>query len=110
MTSENNRTRRLAFPDDTDSYLGTGRRYGAGANPLVEYGLMGALMSVPMVVWIRHRERTWSNGLEMTLATVRRTNRREVAVHGFTSYRRGAFGPCRRAVGTVEADPEWGRR
>jgi hypothetical protein len=35
---------------------------------LVEYGLMGASMSVPMVAWMRHRGHSWSDGLEMTLA------------------------------------------
>lgn len=38
------------------------------ANPLVEYGLMGAFMSAPMVAWMRHRGHTWSDGLEMTVA------------------------------------------
>jgi len=38
------------------------------ANPLVEYGLMGASMSAPMVVWMRHRGHTWSDGLEMMAA------------------------------------------
>jgi len=36
------------------------------ANPLVEYGLMGAFMSAPMVAWMRHRGHSWSDGLEMT--------------------------------------------
>ncbi len=38
------------------------------ANPLVEYGLMGASMSVPMVAWMRRRGHAWSDGLEMTAA------------------------------------------
>ena len=38
------------------------------ANPLVEYGLMGASMAAPMVAWMRHRGHSWSEGLEMTLA------------------------------------------
>jgi hypothetical protein len=37
---------------------------------LVEYGLMGAFMSVPMVAWMRHRGHSWSDGLEMTAAMV----------------------------------------
>ncbi len=37
-------------------------------NPLVEYGLMGASMSVPMVAWMRRRGHAWSDGLEMTAA------------------------------------------
>ncbi|MCA1716685.1 MAG: hypothetical protein LC781_07425, partial [Actinobacteria bacterium] len=38
------------------------------ANPFVEYGLMGASMSAPMVAWMRHRGHSWSDGLEMTVA------------------------------------------
>ena len=38
------------------------------SNPLVEYGLMGVSMSVPMVAWMRHRGHSWSDGLEMTAA------------------------------------------
>ena len=38
------------------------------ANPLVEYGLMGASMSAPMVAWMRYRGHAWSDGLEMTVA------------------------------------------
>ena len=38
------------------------------SNPLVEYGLMGASMSTPMVAWMRYRGHSWSDGLEMTLA------------------------------------------
>ena len=38
------------------------------ANPLVEYGLMGVFMSVPMVAWMRHRGHAWSDGGEMTAA------------------------------------------
>ncbi len=38
------------------------------SNPLVEYGLMGASMSTPMVAWMRYRGHPWSDGLEMTLA------------------------------------------
>ncbi len=38
------------------------------ANPLVEYGLMGASMAVPMVAWMRHRGHSWSDGLQMTVA------------------------------------------
>ena len=38
------------------------------ANPLVEYGLMGAFMSAPMVAWMRYRGHSWSDGLEMTVA------------------------------------------
>lgn len=35
---------------------------------LVEYGLMGAFMSAPMVAWMRYRGHSWADGLEMTLA------------------------------------------
>ncbi len=38
------------------------------ANPLVEYGLMGASMVAPMVAWMRYRGHSWSDGLEMTVA------------------------------------------
>lgn len=38
------------------------------ANALVEYGLMGAFMSAPMVAWMRYRGHAWSDGLEMTAA------------------------------------------
>jgi hypothetical protein len=38
------------------------------ANPLVEYGLMGAFMSAPMVAWMRYRGHAWSDGGEMTAA------------------------------------------
>lgn len=38
------------------------------ATPLVEYGLMGASMSAPMVAWMRYRGHSWSDGLEMTAA------------------------------------------
>ena len=38
------------------------------ANPLVEYSLMGAFMSAPMVAWMRHRGHQWSDGLEMMVA------------------------------------------
>lgn len=38
------------------------------ADPLVEYGLMGASMSAPMVAWMRYRGQSWSDGLEMTAA------------------------------------------
>jgi flagellar biosynthetic protein FliP len=38
------------------------------ASPLVEYGLMGAFMSAPMVAWMRHRGHSWGDGLEMTAA------------------------------------------
>jgi hypothetical protein len=38
------------------------------ANPLVEYGLMGVFMSVPMVAWMRRRGHAWSDGGEMTAA------------------------------------------
>ena len=38
------------------------------ANPLVEYGLMGASMAAPMVAWMRYRGHSWSDGLEMTVA------------------------------------------
>ena len=41
---------------------------GYDANPLVEYGLMGASMAAPMVAWMRHRGHSWSDGLEMTVA------------------------------------------
>ena len=34
----------------------------------VEYGLMGASMSVPMVAWMRHRGHEWSDGGEMSAA------------------------------------------
>ena len=36
------------------------------SNALVEYGLMGASMSAPMVAWMRYRGHSWSDGLEMT--------------------------------------------
>jgi hypothetical protein len=45
--------------------LGEPRGYG---NALVEYGLMGAFMSAPMVAWMRYRGHAWSDGLEMTAA------------------------------------------
>ena len=45
--------------------LGEPRGYG---NALVEYGLMGAFMSAPMVAWMRYRSHAWSDGLEMTAA------------------------------------------
>ena len=38
------------------------------ASLLVEYGLMGVAMSVPMVAWMRHRGHSWSDGLQMTAA------------------------------------------
>ena len=38
------------------------------ANPLVEYALMSASMSVPMVLWMRYRGHSWTDGLEMTVA------------------------------------------
>ena len=38
------------------------------ANPFVEYGLMAAFMSAPMVAWMRHRGHSWRDGLEMTAA------------------------------------------
>ena len=38
------------------------------ANLLVEYGLMGAAMSVTMVAWMRYRGHSWSDGGEMTAA------------------------------------------
>ena len=38
------------------------------ANPLVEYGSMGAFMSASMVGWMRYRGHSWSDGLQMTLA------------------------------------------
>jgi hypothetical protein len=37
-------------------------------NLLVEYGVMGAFMSVPMVAWMRYRGHAWSEGGEMTAA------------------------------------------
>jgi hypothetical protein len=45
--------------------LGEPPGYG---NALVEYGLMGVFMSVPMVGWMRRRGHAWSDGLEMTVA------------------------------------------
>ena len=38
------------------------------ANLLVEYGVMGAFMSAPMVGWMRYRGHSWADGLEMTVA------------------------------------------
>ncbi len=38
------------------------------SNLLVEYGLMGTSMSVPMVAWMRYRGHSWSDGGEMTAA------------------------------------------
>jgi hypothetical protein len=38
------------------------------ANRLVEYGLMGASMSVPMVLWMRYRGHSWADGVEMMVA------------------------------------------
>jgi hypothetical protein len=38
------------------------------SNLLVEYGLMGMFMSVPMVAWMRRRGHAWSDGGEMTAA------------------------------------------
>jgi len=40
---------------------------GSG-NLLVEYGLMGASMSLPMVAWMRYRGHSWSEGGEMVAA------------------------------------------
>lgn len=40
------------------------------ANPLVEYGLMGAAMAIPMVAWMRFRGHHWADGAEMTGAMV----------------------------------------
>ena len=37
-------------------------------NPLVEYGLMGVAMAIPMVGWMRFRGHSWADGLEMTVA------------------------------------------
>ena len=37
-------------------------------NALVEYALMGAFMSAPMVAWMRYRGHRWPDGLEMTAA------------------------------------------
>jgi hypothetical protein len=37
-------------------------------NLLVEYGVMGVFMSVPMVAWMRYRGHSWADGLEMTAA------------------------------------------
>ncbi|HEY8600535.1 MAG TPA: hypothetical protein VIL85_19015 [Thermomicrobiales bacterium] len=45
--------------------LGEPPGYGS---PLVEYGLMGVSMSVPMVAWMRYRGHSWWDGLEMTAA------------------------------------------
>jgi hypothetical protein len=45
--------------------LGEPPGYG---NTLIEYGLMGASMSVPMVAWMRYRGHSWSDGGEMTAA------------------------------------------
>lgn len=58
-------------------FVGMGVLYGAivmlgeppgYANPLVEYGLMGVSMTVPMVAWMRYRGHAWSDGLEMSAA------------------------------------------
>ena len=38
------------------------------SNLLVKYGLMGVFMSAPMVAWMRHRDHSWSDGGEMTVA------------------------------------------
>jgi hypothetical protein len=38
------------------------------SNLFVEYGLMGASMSVSMVAWMRFRGHAWSDGIEMTAA------------------------------------------
>lgn len=40
------------------------------ANLFVEYGLMGASMSAPMVAWMRYRGHPWRDGGEMTAAMV----------------------------------------
>ena len=45
--------------------LGEPPGYG---NLLVEYGLMGVAMVVPMVAWMRHRGHSWSDGWEMSAA------------------------------------------
>lgn len=37
-------------------------------NALVEYAVMGAFMSAPMVGWMRFRGHAWADGLEMTAA------------------------------------------
>jgi flagellar biosynthetic protein FliP len=41
---------------------------GYSSSLLVEYGLMGAFMSAPMVAWMRYRGHSWADGLEMTAA------------------------------------------
>ncbi|MFN8517062.1 MAG: hypothetical protein U0232_29775 [Thermomicrobiales bacterium] len=38
------------------------------ANPLVETGLMGVAMAIPMAAWMRFRGHPWADGLEMTAA------------------------------------------
>ena len=38
------------------------------ANLVVQYGLMGVSMSVPMVAWMRFRGHSWSDGGEMAAA------------------------------------------
>ena len=38
------------------------------SNLLVRYGLMGAFMAAPMVAWMRYRDHSWSDGVEMTAA------------------------------------------
>ena len=40
------------------------------SNPLVEYGLMGAAMALPMVGWMRFRGHTWADGAEMSAAMI----------------------------------------
>ena len=37
-------------------------------NLLVDYGVMGVIMSAPMVAWMRYRGHSWYDGLEMTAA------------------------------------------
>lgn len=44
------------------------RRAAGLRHPLVEYGLMGAAMALPMVRGMRFRGHPWSDGLEMTAA------------------------------------------
>ena len=40
------------------------------ANPMIEFGLMGVAMAIPMVAWMRFRGHTWTDGLEMTAAMI----------------------------------------
>ncbi len=39
-------------------------------NPMLEFGLMGVAMAIPMVGWMRFRGHTWTDGMEMSAAMI----------------------------------------